>query len=362
MPPSTLQVPEAMAAAVLCGPDDLQVQELPVPAPATGEVLVRVAMCGICGTDLAIAAGAVPQTLPYGEFVPGHEWTGVVVACGPTVDEFAIGDRVCTEAQSGCGRCVNCLTGHRTICQNFANINKGHKATGLTINGGFAEYALHNVDALHRIPPASSFEDAVLITTAGTGLYGLDAVGNSIAGQDVALFGPGPLGLMTVQLCKQLGAGHVILVGTRESRLQAGRMLGADHTINASRVDPVRALWDLTDGAGVDLAFEASGASNVPQQCVEITKPGGKIVVVAYYEDKVTIDLSTLVRKNVTLHTARGEGGTSMKRALALAAQGKLRGAELVTHRFTLTNIADAFRVVRGRTGEPIKVVVTPNR
>ena len=353
-------IPEMMRAAVLFGPRDIRQVDRPVPRPGSGEVLVRVAMCGTCGTDLKIYDGHFPLTLPYGAFTPGHEWTGTVVALGDTVDEFAVGDRVCIEAHHGCGRCDNCLVGRYTACLHYGNLTKGHRATGMTADGGFAEYVLHHVSALYKMPPQVSFKDAVLLTTAGTGLYGLDAAGGYIVGYDVAIFGPGPVGLMTVQACKQLGAGRIILAGTRASRLEMGRHLGADSVINVRERDPVAAIQELTGGAGVDLAIECSGAVETPQQCVEVTKRGGKMLVVAFYPQPITLDLTAVVRGDITIYTTRGEGGNNVKRAVSLAAQGRMRGADLVTHEFPLEAIAEAFRVMRERVGDPLKVVIIP--
>jgi len=353
-------IPDRMRAAVLFGPGDIRVTEKPVPVPGPEEVLVRVAMCGTCGTDLKIYDGHFPLTPPFGSFTPGHEWTGTVTAAGSAVDEFAPGDRVCIEAHSGCGRCDNCITGRYTACLNYGNQAKGHRATGMTTDGGFAEYAVHHVRALYRLPEELSFEEGVLLTTAGTGLYGIDVAGGYVAGLDVVVFGPGPVGLTTVQVLKALGAGRVILVGTRPSRLELGKRLGADHVINASLADPVPAILELTGGDGADMTIECSGGLGVPQQCAEITKRGGKIVVVAFYPDKVTFDLSAVVRKDISMYTSRGEGGNNVKRAVALAAAGKLRGSEMVTHHFPLEEIAEAFRVVRERDGDPVKVVLVP--
>jgi L-iditol 2-dehydrogenase len=350
-----------MRAAVLAGPGDVRVVSRPVPLPGPDEVLVRVAMCGMCGTDLKILDGHFPQTPPFGDYTPGHEWTGTVAAVGRGVDEFTAGDRVCIEAHRGCGRCGNCLTGRYTACLNYGNVLKGHRASGMTVNGGFAEYAVHHVGSLYALPPQLSFEDGVLLTTAGTGLYGLDAAGGYIAGLDVVVFGPGPVGLMTVQACRALGAGRVILVGTRQSRLDLGRRLGADHVINAKQADPVQAILGLTAGLGADLTIECSGATEMPQQCAETTKRGGKIVIVAFYPGLVTLDLSAVVRKDITIHTTRGEGGNNVRRAVALAAQGRLTGSALVTHRFGLEEISTAFRVLRERDGDPVKVVVVPS-
>jgi L-iditol 2-dehydrogenase len=353
-------IPDRMRAAVLFGPGDIRVTERPVPVPGPGEVLVRVAMCGTCGTDLKIYDGHFPQTPPFGSFTPGHEWTGTVAAAGTGVDEFTPGDRVCIEAHSGCGRCDNCLAGRYTACLNYGNQAKGHRATGMTTDGGFAEYAVHHVSALYPLPPELSFDDGVLLTTAGTGLYGIDVAGGYVAGLDVVVFGPGPVGLTTVQALKALGAARVILVGTRASRLELGKRLGADHVINAALADPVSAILELTEGAGADMTIECSGGLGVPQQCAEVTKRGGKIVVVAFYPDKVTFDLSAVVRKDISIFTSRGEGGNNVKRAVALAAARKLRGAEMITHRFPLEEIAEAFRVVRERDGDPVKVVLVP--
>ncbi|GAB2995584.1 alcohol dehydrogenase catalytic domain-containing protein [Amycolatopsis acidiphila] len=353
-------IPDRMRAAVLFGPGDLRVVERDVPSYGPDEVLVRVAMCGACGTDLKILDGHFPQTPPFGEYTPGHEWTGTIVAVGSNVDEFAPGDKVCIEAHRGCGRCANCVTGKYTACLNYGDTGKGHRATGMTTDGGFAEYAVHHVSALYRLPEHLSPEDAVLITTAGTGLYGLDTAQGYIVGQTVVVFGPGAVGLMTAQVCKVMGAAKVILVGTRQSRLDLGLRLGVDQVVNAQETDPVERVLELTGGVGPDLTIEASGGPSTPQQAVEVTKRGGKILFVAFYPGKVEFDLSAAIRKDITMYTSRGEGGNNVERAVALAASGALRGKELVTHHFPLEQIGEAFRVIREREGDPLKVVIVP--
>jgi L-iditol 2-dehydrogenase len=349
-----------MRAAVLFGPNDLRVVEKPVPEPGPGEVLVKVAMCGTCGTDLKLQTHPFPNQPPFGQFTPGHEWTGTVAKLGETVDEFQIGDRVAIEAHRGCGRCDNCLLGMYTACLNYGNVAKGHRASGMTVDGGFAEYAVHHVSSLYQLPRNLSWEDAVLVTTAGTSLYGLDAVGGYVAGQSVVVIGPGPVGLMTVQACKALGADPVVLIGTRRARLELGGRLGADCTVDATTSEPVDAVRRLTEGLGADVVIEASGAMQAPQQAVEMVKRGGKILFLGFYASPVTFDLSRAIRDDVTLYTTRGEGANAVKRALSLAAQGKIRGRDLVTHHFPLEAIQEGFRVVRERDGDPIKVVFVP--
>jgi L-iditol 2-dehydrogenase len=358
-PPQSVTIPGTMRAAVLFGPDDFRVVSKPVPTPGPGEVLVKVAMCGTCGTDLKIQTHPLPHQPPFGQFTPGHEWTGTVVALGPTVDEFHVGDRVVIEAHKGCGRCENCLLGMYTACLNYGNLDKGHRTSGLTTDGGFAEYAVHHVNALYKMPPTVTWEDAVLITTAGTGMYGLETAGALVAGDPVVVNGPGAVGLMTVQLCKALGAHPVILVGTRAPRLNLGRRLGADHVLNVREDDVVRRVREIT-GRGAALTIEASGALEAPQLLTEITRPGGKMLILAYYKERVTLDLSAVVRDDITIFTTRGEGGVNVRRALSLVAQGKVKAGELVTHRFDLADIGEAFRVMRTREGDPMKIVIIP--
>jgi L-iditol 2-dehydrogenase len=159
---------------------------------------------------------------------------------------------------------------------------------------------------------------------------------------------------------KALGAARVICAGTRPSRLELARRLGADHVINVRDADPAEAVLAITGGAGADLTIDCSGSPAVPELFPKVTKRGGKILVVAFYPAPVTLDLSAVVRKDITIYTSRGEGGNNVKRAVALAAAAKLRGADMVTHRFALADIAEALRVVRERDGDPVKVVVVP--
>ena len=165
----------------------------------------------------------------------------------------------------------------------------------------------------------------------------------------MAVIGPGPVGLMTVQLCKALGADRVILVGTRRGRLDLGLRLGADLVVNAREEDPVKFVRTWTDDLGVDLAIEASGGLGAPQQCIDMVKRGGKILFLAFYAQPVTFDLSHAIRDDVTLYTSRGEGGGAVKRVLALAAQGKVRGRDLVSHHFPLEHIQEGLRILTAR-------------
>ncbi len=297
---------------------------------------------------------------PYGDFIFGHEYAGDVAAVGSTVDEFQVGDRVVVEAHMGCRRCENCIRGLYTSCLNYGNTKRGHRANGFTTNGGLAEYALNHINTLYRIPGNVTYEEAVVVMTAGSPLFGLQNAGGYFAGETVAVLGPGPIGLMALQLVKALGAARVILTGTRESRLALGVKLGADLTLNSKERDPVAVVLDATEGKGADLVIDCAGADETFDQSLKMAKPGGKVLLVAFYHGPVTADVSHAVRRNLTIYTERGEGGTSVGRALAMLAAGRIQAKPLITHAFPLAEVHRAFEVFEQRIGDPIKVILHP--
>lgn len=348
-----------MRAAVIFGPDDLRVVEKPTPTPGAGEVLLRVEAASLCGTDLKIRAGSFfPSQPPPGTFTPGHEYAGTVVALGPAVDELAVGDRVVVEAHRGCMRCENCVRGHYTACLNYGRTDKGHRAVGMSADGGFADYAANHVSTLYRLPERISFEDAVMLTTAGTSMHAVDALGGLVAGESAVVIGPGPIGLMALQTLKALGAAQVTLVGTRDARLELGLSLGADQVVNARERDPVEAVLEATGGVGAHYVLECSGAEVAVDQAVRMCRPAGHVVLVGFFHGPVTADLNAAVKAGLTLHTVRGEGNRAVGRAVSLAAQGRLRTAPLITHRFPLEAIGEAFDTLAERRGEAVKVVL----
>jgi 2-desacetyl-2-hydroxyethyl bacteriochlorophyllide A dehydrogenase len=302
----------------------------------------------------------MPKMPPYGEFIFGHEYAGDVVAVGGSVDEFQVGDRVVVEAHMGCRRCENCIRGLYTACLNYGNRARGHRANGFTTNGGLAEYAVNHVNTLYKIPDHVSYDEAVVVMTAGSPLYGLQVSGGYFAGETVAILGPGPIGLMALQLVKAVGAVRVILTGTRASRLALGKELGADVTVNARAEDPVAAVRAATDGKGADTVIDCAGGDETFDQAIKMTKPGGRIILVAFYHGPVTADLADAVRRNLTIYTERGEGGTSVGQALRLLAAGRIRAMPLVSHTLPLSRVHEGFDILEQRTGDPMKVIFHP--
>ena len=214
-------IPETMKAWVLGDPDELSLIDKPVVMPSKSEVLVKVDAVAICATDLDVISHGPPALieggLPFNKnFTPGHEYMGTVVALGPSVDEFQIGDRVTVEIHAGCGQCKRCRMGMYTSCHNyglnFGKKNKGHRANGFTSDGGFKQYAINHINTLIKVPDDMSDEEATLVVTAGTTMYGLTELGGLVAGESLAVIGPGPIGLLGVAVAKALGADPVILL------------------------------------------------------------------------------------------------------------------------------------------------------
>jgi 2-desacetyl-2-hydroxyethyl bacteriochlorophyllide A dehydrogenase len=352
-------IPATMRSAVIFGPDQLRVVEKPVPAPGPGEVLLRVEAASLCGTDLKIREGSFfPSQPPPGTFTPGHEYAGTVAALGEGVDEVAVGDWVVVEAHRGCMRCENCVRGRYTCCLNYGRADKGHRAMGMSVDGGFADYVVNHVTTLYRLPDAISFEEAVMITTAGSSMFAIDTVGGLVAGETAVVIGPGPIGLTAVQILKALGASRVILTGTRPSRLELGLALGADMAVNVRERSAEEAVREATGGRGADVVLECSGAGEAVDAAIAMCKPGGAIGLVGFFHGPVTADLTRAVQRGLTLFTTRGEGNRAVGRSLALADQGRLRTAPLITHRFPLEAINDAFDTVAERRGDAVKVVL----
>ena len=360
-------IPTSMKAWVLDEPEQLRLAEKPGPEPGAAEVLVRVDAVAICGTDVEIITKGPPAWIQGGlpfnkDFTPGHEYMGTVVKLGAGVDEYAIGDRVAVEIHAGCGRCERCRMGMYTSCLNYGlnygEKNKGHRANGFTTDGGFAEYAINHVNTLTHVPDGMSDEEATLIVTAGTAMYGLDALGGLIAGEGLVVIGPGPIGLMSVAVGKALGAQPVILTGTRDSRLKLGTRLGADHVINVRDEDPVEAVKRITGGKGVHYVMECSGAPTALNEAMDMVNRGGRICLAAFPGEPALVDLAKLVRNNIYVYGIRGEGRRATHRAAALMAQKRFDARLIHTHTFKLEELPIAFQYFRQRIEDAVKVVV----
>jgi len=355
-------IPSTMKAVVLAGPDRLEVREVETPAPGPADVLIAVESCALCSTDVSLIAHPLPGQPPYGEFIIGHEYSGRVVALGETVDEFAVGDRVAVEAHLGCMRCANCRVGNYTACLNYGNRAKGHRANGFTTNGGNAQYVINHINTVHKIPDSVSFDEASLVTNLGCVLYGLETLGGYFVGETIAIIGPGPLGLTSAVAARALGAGKVILTGTRASRLKIAENLPIDRIVNTSEENPYDVIMEETGGRGADIIIESSGSEAGINLAIKATKRMGKILLLGFPHKPVSTDFETLALNNKHIFTVRGEGWANVGRAVSLLARGSVDLKPLITHRFPLNRIDEAFATFKDRTDGAIKVISKPQQ
>ncbi|MDJ0637301.1 MAG: zinc-binding dehydrogenase [Paracoccaceae bacterium] len=365
---SSMPVPEKMKAWVLGDPDELKLIDKVVPTPGWAEALVRIDAVAICATDLEVISYGTPAIFEGGppfnkNFTPGHEYMGTIAALGPGVDEFEIGDRVTVEIHAGCGQCKRCRMGMYTSCHNYGlnygDMNKGHRANGFTTNGGFAEYAINNINTMIKVPDDMSDAEATLVVTAGTSMYGLTELGGLVAGESVVVIGPGPIGLLAVAVAKSLGASPVVLVGTRENRNKIGLELGADATIDARNEDVMERVKELVGPKGADYVIDCAGSETTVNQAVHMTNRGGKVCLAAFPKKPVEFDLGYLAVNNIYLYGIRGEGKSATHRAMAFMAEKRFDATKVHTHTFPMQDLPEALRYARERVDDAIKVVVS---
>ncbi|MGE0037316.1 MAG: zinc-binding dehydrogenase [Xanthobacteraceae bacterium] len=361
-------IPDTMKAWVLGDPGQLSLKDKPVPVPKRAEVLVRIDAVAICATDLENIYHGPPAMieggLPFNKnWTPGHEYMGTVVALGPGVDEYKIGQRITVEIHAGCGQCKRCREGMYTSCHNYGlnygDVDKGHRANGFTTDGGFCEYQVNHINTLVGIPDDMSDEEATLVVTAGTAMYGLTELGGLVAGESVVVTGPGPIGLLGVAVAKAMGAHPVILTGTRDNRLKIGLELGADHVVNIRQVnDVVQAVKDLNGGKGVDYVIECSAAPSALNEAIKMVNRGGKVCLAAFPHGEALVDIAHVVRNNIYIYGIRGEGKTATHRAEAFMRQKRFDATKIHTHTFALDDLPNALRYAKDRVEDAIKVVV----
>ena len=367
---SKYPIPKTMKAWVLGNPNEISLIDKPLEMPGKAEVLVKIDAVAICATDLDVISHGPPALieggLPFNKnFTPGHEYMGTVVALGPSVDEFDIGDRVTVEIHSGCGQCKRCRMGMYTSCHNYGlnygNVNKGHRANGFTTDGGFKQFAVNNINTLIKVPDDMTDEEATLVVTAGTTMYGLTELGGVIAGESLVVIGPGPIGLLGVAVAKALGAGPVILIGTRDSRLEIGKKLGADYTLNVkSEKDIVETVKSIVGNKGVDYVVECAGTEQALNDAIMMTNRGGKICLAAFPHESVKVNIPHMVINNIYMFGIRGEGKSATHRAMEFMKQKRFNAKLVHTHTFDLKDLPTALKYARERIDGAIKIVIKP--
>jgi L-iditol 2-dehydrogenase len=352
-----IDIPKKMTALVLYEGGKFQIETIDVPQPEEDEVLAMVRAVAICGTDPKIIKGVFkglwPKSYPA---VIGHEWAGEIVRVGPHVRTKKVGDRVAGEPHKGCGFCRMCLTGRYNICENYGNLEAGHRHYGFTAPGAYAQYIVCSEKTVHVIPESIPFEEATNVDTAGTALHGVKR-GRLLPGEDVAVIGPGAVGLLSFQFAKALGAGRVFVVG-RKHRLQLAKEMGA-LAIDYEAGDPVQQVKERTEGRGVDMAIDCAGTVDTVQQAVAMTKKGGRMVMNGFPPAPVPLPVTQMVMDEKDLLGVRADPNTC-EEAIPLIANGTVKIKPMISHLFPLVEFEKALKIFSERLEGAVKVIVRP--
>ena len=334
--------------------EPLQLEEIPVPEIQEDEVLVQVKAAGLCGSDVHIVFEGVTST-PYTPITLGHEPAGVVAATGSWAEDWEEGDRVSVTPVLFCSSCRNCIMGYTNICLN-------RKMVGIQAEGALAEYLAVPAKNLVRLPEGVSFPvGAIIVDAVATPFYALTERVALKAGETVALFGVGGLGLHAVQISRLLGAQKIIVVDPREEQLERATQFGADLIIDPRETSPVEAIMEATGGLGVDVAAEFVGLQETISQCVESATVGGRVVLVGLGPDQINIVPPTIfVRDQVSLLGSYAFTKHSIEQLVNLAAAGRLDLESSITHTFPLSEVNTALQYLHEKIENPIRVAVTP--
>jgi threonine 3-dehydrogenase len=328
--------------------------EVDIPKPGPGEVLIKVLATSICGTDLHIYEwNEWAQSRIKPPQIMGHEVAGEVIEVGPGVENLQEGDYISAETHIVCGKCYACRHNRYHVCQNT-------RIFGVDMNGVFAEYALVPAQNAWKNPKGMKPEHAALQEPLGNAVD--TVLAGPIAGRSTLITGAGPLGLLGIAVAKASGAYPVVVSEPSEFRRELAKKVGADYVINPFEEDPVKAVMDITDGAGVEVFLEFSGAPKALEQGLSATTPGGRVSLLGLYPREVTVDFNNLVIfKALEVHGITGRHlWETWYTVSSLIQSGKLNLDAVITHKYKgFDKFEEAFELMRaGKTG---KVVFLPH-
>jgi threonine dehydrogenase-like Zn-dependent dehydrogenase len=347
--------PGFMKANVFHGPGNFKLEEKPIPIPGYGEAVVKVRLTTICGTDIHIVRGEYPVRPGL---TIGHEAVGVIQELGPGVTGYEIGQRVLVGAITPCGQCEACLGGHPSQCQGAL----GGWRLGNTIDGTQAEYVLipYAQANLTVIPDDLRDEEVLLLADiASTGFAAAESGGIRL-GDTVAIFAQGPIGLCATLGAKLRGAAQIFAVDSEPHRLQTAKLFGATHALLAG-AQPVDTILTQTQGRGVDVAIEALGIQETFESALRVLRPGGTLSSVGVYSGHLRIPLEAFGAglADQTIVTTLCPGGKErMARLMRLVQARRINLMPLLTHRFRLDQIGEAYELFANRKDNVLKVAI----
>jgi L-iditol 2-dehydrogenase len=343
-----------MKALLLSEYNQLDIADVPAPVPGEDEILVRVAACGICGSDVHGYDGTSGRRIP--PIVMGHEAAGVVAAAGSGVTRFKPGDRVTFDSTVYCGQCEFCLQGDINLCNNRQVI--GVSCGDFRRAGAFAEYVVVPQRITYHLPEELEFQEAAMLEAVSVALHAV-RVSEMKGGETALVIGAGMIGVLTLQAAKAAGASHVLIADIDRSRLERAEKLGADATLLLSGTELVEEILRRTGGRGVDLVLEAVGRDETIAASIASVRKGGTVTLIGNISPQVKIPLQVVVSRQIRLQGSCASSG-EYPEAMELLANGKIKVKPLITAVAPLSDGPSWF--ARLHAGEPnlMKVVLDP--
>jgi L-iditol 2-dehydrogenase len=345
--------PGTMRAARLHGIGDIHIDRVPRPAPGPGEVLLKMAAVGVCGSDVHYYLdGGIGDAVVTAPIIMGHEPSAYVAGLGAGVEDLEIGQLVAIEPAIPCGHCEMCLTGHPNLCPNVRFCGTP------PIDGVFSEYAVMPAENCVPLPDGFSPVEGALLEPLGVAIHTVDLSHIRVA-QTVVVLGAGPIGLLIAAVARAAGAGQILMTEPIPERRAFALDFVADAVFDPNEQDVVAEVLRATHGRGVDIAFEAAGAQDTPQNGVDMLRPGGTLALcgIPSGEDRLTLTASSTRRKGLTIKMVR-----RMKfvypRGILMVQQGMIDLKAIATHFVSLDEIPQAFEMVAGYQDGVIRAVV----
>jgi (R,R)-butanediol dehydrogenase/meso-butanediol dehydrogenase/diacetyl reductase len=351
-----------MKAAVFYGPRDVRLEDVQEPEVRPGSVKVKVDWCGICGTDLhEYLAGPIfipPVGSPHpitGETLPltlGHEFAGEVVAVGDDSDGISTGDVVAIEPVFRCGECAACRRGATNLCEKlgFYGLMGG--------GGGMSEYAVVPSYMIHKLPEGLTSEQGALVEPIAVGLRAVRRA-QFREGQSALVFGGGPIGAVTVQCLKAMGAGQIMVAEVSEARKKKALEIGADAVIDPTEEDVVEKVRELTDGEGVEHSFDAAGIQQTLQTALHATRKGGMVTIISIWEGPVQINPNDIVLSELNVAGTICYTPEDFSDTISMLKDGSIETEGIITERIPLSDVIEGgFKELVDHKDRHVKILV----
>lgn len=337
-----------MIQVVLSQPEKIEIREVPKPVPAAGEVLLKIKRIGICGSDIHAYYGKHPYIKC--PIVQGHEFSAEMAELGPGVTQFQIGDRVTIRPQLTCGQCYQCRHGNYHICENL-------KVIGCQADGAAQEFLTVPQEIVVKLPDSIDDDLGAMVEPLAVGVHAVGRL-SELKGRNILILGAGPIGNLTAQAAKALGAGSVMVADLSDIRLEIARKCGIDIVVNNLEQDLAREVKDRFGEAKADAIFECVGSEKTVGLAINLARKGSEIIIVGVFEEKPVIDFGLIQDRELKVIGSLMYKKEDYDTAISLIESKKVHLEPLISRHFTLKEYAQAYKYIEANREKTMKILI----